>query len=389
MLIFVSDILSPFGGFGRVGVHSNPVSPECNLPLIVCQPDASADAQGAFRVEPGESTGFPQRCTTLSSGKLPGDHHLRAGQATTFLLGSRQVQPSLFRWRTSGSTVHDSRNLEETMADSQQVPTENSDSQAASVDDREIESQMKAAAMPFIGRWNRLVSSTNWQKGRIILQWRQTLSDADVPPERYSDEAWGRTVGGVTGQHVGRLRRVYQRFNSTHERFDGLFWSHFHASIEWDDAEMWLEGALSNGWSVAKMRNQRWETLGQIAAEKPQDADVVHNELDEDFETSNHVAPQAEREVPDGPRYDDPDFGDGGDTTGGIETIVSDQVNAMPTVRPFEDLPKLPDDMIDAFEAMKLAILRHKSREWDEVSQEDVLVSLNALKDLALAPSAD
>lgn len=275
------------------------------------------------------------------------------------------------------------------MADSPQVRSENSDSQPTSIDPQEIESQLEATAIPFVGRWNRLVSSTNWEKGRIILQWRQALSDADVPAERYSDEAWGRTVGGVTGQHVGRLRRVYQRFSNTHERFDGLFWSHFHAAIEWDDAEMWLEGALRNRWSVAKMRNQRWETLGQIAAEKPDEEDIVHNELDEDFETSNHLAPQAERDIPDGPAHENPDFGDGGDTTGGIEALVSEQADAMPTVRPFEDLPKLPDDMVDAFESMKLAILRHKSREWDEVSQEDVLVSLDALKHLALAPSAN
>ena len=27
----------------------------------------------------------------------------------------------------------------------------------------------------FVGQWNRLVSTTNWEKGRIICQWRDAL----------------------------------------------------------------------------------------------------------------------------------------------------------------------------------------------------------------------
>ena len=253
--------------------------------------------------------------------------------------------------------------------------------------DADQESLFEQATEPFLGRWNRLVSTTNWEKGRIILQWREALVATDASPERYADEAWGRTVGGVTGQHVGRLRRVYQRFGGIYERFEGLFWSHYHAAIDWEDAEMWLEGALRNRWSVSKMRNQRWETLGQIEAERPHEEDVVRGELDEDYETGNQVAPQADREVAEGPRHEDPDFGDAEDNTGGIEAIAGSD-DPLPTVRPFEDLPTLPDDMVDAFEAMKLSILRHKGTDWVDVSQEDLLVSLDALKQLALAPSA-
>lgn len=251
------------------------------------------------------------------------------------------------------------------------------------------ESAIQAATEPFLGRWNRLVSTTNWEKGRIILQWREALIEANATPDRYADEAWGRTVGGVTGQHVGRLRRVYQRFGETHERFEGLFWSHYHAALDWEDAEMWLEGAVRNGWSVSKMRNQRWETLGQIEAERPREEDVVQSELDEDYETGNQVAPQADREVAEGPRHEDSDFGDGGDNRGGIEAIAGAEEPPLPTVRPFEDMPELPDDMVDAYEALKLSILRHKSTGWSDVSMEDVLVSLDALKQLATAPPSD
>ena len=57
-------------------------------------------------------------------------------------------------------------------------------------------------------------------------------------------------------------------------------------------------------------------------------------------------------------------------------------------VRPFEALPELPADISEAFEAYKLAILRHKLSGWHEVSLTQFLASLEALKQLALAPPA-
>jgi len=49
----------------------------------------------------------------------------------------------------------------------------------------------------------------------------------------------------------------------------------------------------------------------------------------------------------------------------------------------FADLPDLPDDLADAFEALKLAIMRHKCEGWHEISRRDVLQTLKALRDLA------
>ncbi|MCH2595954.1 MAG: hypothetical protein MKZ95_09125, partial [Pirellulales bacterium] len=105
-------------------------------------------------------------------------------------------------------------------------------------------------ALPYIGQWNSLISTTNWQRGRIICLWRDAMMDSGVPVTEYSDEAWAQLVGGVTCQHVGRLRRVFQRFGEVYEQYEGLYWSHFQAAIDWDDSEMWLEGSLQNGWSV-------------------------------------------------------------------------------------------------------------------------------------------
>ena len=47
-----------------------------------------------------------------------------------------------------------------------------------------------SASQPYVGRWNRLISTSNWEKGRIICQWRSDLLSAGSVSEEYSDEAW-------------------------------------------------------------------------------------------------------------------------------------------------------------------------------------------------------
>jgi len=261
---------------------------------------------------------------------------------------------------------------------------------------------VEEASEPFVGRWNQLVSTTNWEKGRIISQWRDELAAADSPPTEYSDEAWGRLVGGVTGQHVGRLRRVYQRFGEVYETYDGLYWSHFHAALDWDDAEMWLEGAVQSHWSVSQMRKTRWETLDDQTPE-PTEAEVVAGELDEDFEPALNSDPLANsisgvvKEVVGGPETKSKKKSDEGlesrkekSNSSGASIYASDRVDeTVPFVRPFENLAELPDDLADAFESFKLAILRHKADDWQQISRDDVLGSLDALKELALAPSME
>ncbi len=262
-----------------------------------------------------------------------------------------------------------------------------------------------SASQPFVGRWNKLVSTTNWEKGRIVVQWRDALVAEGAAVTEYSDEAWARLVGGVTGQHVGRLRRVYQRFGNAFEQYPQLFWSHFQAAVEWDDAEMWLEGAVQNGWSVAGMRSQRWETLGRVEADRPVAEDAIAAETDEDFEPARTSSPIPDsitgsyEEVQSGPRPEGPDFGD--DDAGPGEQIrparesygeagsaESDApAEKVELVQPFANLPALPDDLAEAFDAFKLAILHHKAAGWSSVESEAVLRTLDSLKTLVLAPS--
>jgi len=264
--------------------------------------------------------------------------------------------------------------------------------------------QIEATSQPYVGRWNRLVSTTNWEKGHIITQWREVLMEAGALASEYSDESWSRRVGSVTGQHVGRLRRVYQRFGEVFEQYEGLYWSHFQAALDWDDAEMWLEGAVQNGWSVSQMRRTRWETLGAVADQKPQDADIVAAEIDEDFEPSLSDAPEAAGGVNDETKApaasgksqsdteptDKPQTGEENAPESGAQIYAEeDNRETIDFVRPFENLGDLPNDLGDAFELFKLAILRHKTDGWQQISSEDVLASLDALKELVTAPTAD
>ena len=274
----------------------------------------------------------------------------------------------------------------------------------ASEDGAVDQSLLDEASTSFVGRWNQLVSNTNWEKGRIVYQWREALVASGAPAAEYADEAWARRVGGVTGQHVGRLRRVFQRFSATCEQYEGLFWSHFQAAIDWEDAEMWLEGAVQNNWSVSQMRHNRWETLGAVADHKPDDADIVVGELDEDFEPAVTQSPAEKRksdsssDFASSPSDEGPDFGEEEGQSSkkatapgeGAAIYADDQVEqTVDFVRPFENLSELPEDLADAFESFKLAILHHKMDDWQEISREDVLASIEALKELTLAPSAD
>jgi hypothetical protein len=262
--------------------------------------------------------------------------------------------------------------------------------------------QLTQASQPYIGEWNQLVSTTNWEKGRIIAAWRGSLIDAEASPAEYADEAWGRLVGGVTGQHVGRLRRVYQRFGQVYTQYRSLYWSHFQAAIDWEDAEMWLEGAVQSEWSVSQMRKQRWETLGAVAADEPRAEDAIASELDEDFEPAQEQSPIPTElkaqygEIPSGPLHEGPDFGEEGQ--GGYapaddaEASASageplEAAQAVDRVRPFEALADLPEEVLEAIERFKLLILKHRREGWQELTQSDMVGALEALKQLALAPA--
>ena len=255
--------------------------------------------------------------------------------------------------------------------------------------DGAISSDLIAQSKPFVGQWNTLISTTNWEKGKIICEWREALRKANSPSTEWSDERWSQLVGGVTSQHVGRLRRTSERFGMTFQDYKGLFWSHFYAALDWDDAEMWLEGAIQNEWSISQMRKKRWETMGKIPEDEPKAEQIVAVESEEEVQSlslSDSVRDN-EREYVEGPRYEGPDFGDEDEPTSGkkdsattVEEPPQENKPSSDGIRPFESFTDLPEDVSAAADSFKIAIIRHRAGEWSEISQADMLGLLDALK---------
>ena len=188
------------------------------------------------------------------------------------------------------------------------------------------------------------MSTTNWEKGRIVAEWREALIEAAAPAAAYTDEAWSRRVGSVTPQHTGRLRRVYQRFASMREAYRGLYWSHFQAALDWDDAEMWLEGAVQNRWSISQMQGERSRTLG-VPVEESVEATAV--EVDEEPprpKICRRRAGPASRPKAYETADAETDEADASETAG--ESVSLDAADSyagdeIPPLRPFENLPYL------------------------------------------------
>ncbi|MDW8037063.1 MAG: hypothetical protein RMI90_03380 [Thermoguttaceae bacterium] len=259
---------------------------------------------------------------------------------------------------------------------------------------------IEEASQPFVGRWHRLVSQTNWEKGRIICQWRLALQQAGAPPSAYSDEAWSRLVGGVSPPHVGRLRRVYERFGQVADQYPGLYWSHFLAALDWPDAEMWLEGAVQNRWSVARMQAQRAETLGLAGSART--SSVLESQLDQETAASWEAPPTVlvpeleEIRVPGQDLTKSPlaeeSAEDGFSAPQEAEELTSAAESPKPAEEAaalFADLPPMPEDVAEAFEAFKLAIVRHKLAGWQEISCRQILKILDALKRFAQSSSTE
>ena len=273
-------------------------------------------------------------------------------------------------------------------------------SEAELATDEPLSPELEAACGQYLGQWIRLVSTTNWEKGQIICAWREALEAAGAPAASCTDEAWSRRVGNVTPQHAGRLRRVYQKFHGIHEQYEGLYWSHFQAALDWDDAEMWLEGAVQNSWSISQMRQQRWEALGAPAEKKPRDEDIIQAELDEDVDSTDDPQPNEpvgptvaevrdadDEDSDEGTPFDADDEADDASWDDAPDPLASEA--SVTPIRPFENVGELPSDLAEAFEMFKLAILAHKLTDWEEIDQNKVLGVLESLKQLALAPSAD
>lgn len=273
------------------------------------------------------------------------------------------------------------------------MPNQSETSLAVGEPELVVSKEATSQSISFIGKWNQLISTTNWDKGEIICRWRESLQASNVAVSDFSDESWSQLVGGVTPQHVGRLRRTFERFGHVHREYEGVYWSHFYAALDWDDAEMWLEGAVQNKWSISGMRQQRWETMGRVG-DPPVMTEVVASEVAEETQSIalSENTRNNDRDYIEGPVHEGPDWGDdekqsGRDKSSKPEELGDDLPAKPHAIRPFESFTDLPDDVMEAASAFKVAIIRHKADGWSAIGSDDMIGLLDALKQLvALAP---
>lgn len=168
---------------------------------------------------------------------------------------------------------------------------------------------------------------------------------------------------------------------------------------------MWLEGARQSAWSVSQMRSQRWEALGQIdgppltADDTPwiEGEDAASSSSFDDDGRGSDWRPDPKTPADQAQR-----------TSGQREKTGSDEAeregdygpsdpssrqqpgfHEPSPQRPFAELPKLPEDVAEAFEQFKLVLLRHKLLGWEEISRDGFVAVLQSLQQLALAPGGD
>ncbi|GIW93937.1 MAG: hypothetical protein KatS3mg110_1978 [Pirellulaceae bacterium] len=262
----------------------------------------------------------------------------------------------------------------------------------------EVLAAMASTNGQFVTQWNRLVSYTNWEKGRIICQWRAALQATGADPSEYSDEQWAALVENVTPQHVGRLRRVYERFGATYGDFPGLYWTHFYVALAWEDAEMWLEGAARNGWSAAQMKREHDQTLarlGEVCDEQPdamaalpidEDAPATDGPVDTPLASqpilSSPVGAESEAVEPSPAEPDN---------TSAVEVVDRPDPALLSEEQPAATGPapwrELPEDLAEAFEQLQLALLREKTDGWQRVPLQVVLQMLDHIKSVIVAPA--
>jgi len=142
------------------------------------------------------------------------------------------------------------------------------------------------------------------------------------------------------------------------------------------------------------MRHQRWETMGKVAEDKPQDSDIVTLEMAEETQSlalsEKTEATRGDSDYIEGPVHEGPDFGDEGEPSGKSsgskndeESDTTDKPAKPHQIRPFESFKDLPEDVMEAANEFKVVIIKHKLAEWEEIDQKELLGLLDALKQLA------
>ncbi len=244
----------------------------------------------------------------------------------------------------------------------------------------------------FVGQWNQLISTTNWKKERSFWNGGKPSSRLKHLRHRIAtrlgQSGWRSYLAARRAASKG-LRTIRKQS----EDLSQALLSHFLAASDWDDAELWLEGATQSQWSISEMRDARWKATGAQPETRPRNEELAGNMVDEDYVPISEVESGQDEEEKErlgstGPLYEGPDFGEEAEASKDSLSEEDDDVPfeveedgvREPIVNPFAGLPALPTDVAEALEQFKLAVVRHRASKWTEISQESMLSVVDALR---------
>jgi hypothetical protein len=119
-----------------------------------------------------------------------------------------------------------------------------------------------------VARAQDAVSQCRWVVGECAATWT----------ERY---ARGRTDGdfavliGISGDQVYQRRRVWETFHEIRGEYPSLKWSHFYASLTWEDSRDCLSWAEETHSTVSEMRAWRRAQRGEDLSVDPLEEETI------------------------------------------------------------------------------------------------------------------
>ena len=154
------------------------------------------------------------------------------------------------------------------------------------------------------------------------------------------------------------------------------------------------------------MRRTRAEAMQTTDATFQQESNRISEASQEDDERSFEADRSEGEKFQSGPKHELPDFGESNEKSGTEKNrqnddlpsnnmLGSSEYDPSPSGQngasqphdpeskrpnPFESLGEFPQDVKDAVEQFKLCILRHRASEWQEITREDLISALDALR---------
>lgn len=135
-----------------------------------------------------------------------------------------------------------------------------------------------------VKRAKEAISDSNWKVGECASLWTERYARGRT------DEDFGAAIG-MSGDQVRQRRGVWERWGGISDMYPKLSWSHFYASMAWNDADRCMQWACDNEATVAEMKAWRSAENGLS-----QEADEFISEMGDVVDDYDDSDPFGERE---------------------------------------------------------------------------------------------